>query len=137
MAMKLFRTLVKRWSLLAKCSVYLFCFSLFFQQIFKIIKGRINGLTAIGSSTHLHKEIDLPAITICPGIAFKTQGPFFDEAAFEKNAYKLQDILSEESVLQLSNETLYKVLEVRNVLHGRCYTIYFLCKSEIIIFCAF
>ena len=106
--------------------IYLTCFGAFSQQIVNIFEGHFQNLTAIASGLKIVKEINLPALTICPGVAFKSVGPFFTEKEFISHAFDLNDILSDHTIEKLSNKTLYKINEVRNVLHGRCFTIYFL-----------
>ena len=84
---------------------------------------------AIASGTIGYNELEMPALTLCPGKAFKSVGPFFDETSFLDNAFGLEDIFDASTIKNLANETLYEIHEIRNVLHGRCYTIYF--KSKV------
>ena len=106
--------------------IYVACFGAFSQQIVKILEGYFQNLTAIASGLKIVPEINLPAVTICPGSAFKSTGPFFTEKDFNSNAYLLQDIFSNKTIARLTNGSLYQIHEIRNVLHGRCFTIYFL-----------
>ena len=48
--------------------IYLTCFGAFSQQIVNIFEGHFQNLTAIASGLKIVKEINLPALTICPGV---------------------------------------------------------------------
>ena len=109
--------------LLFKGFIYVASFGVFLIQIKRILDDYFNGLSTIGSSTHNHDQLHLPAITFCPGVAFKNKGPFYNENDFVANAYDLSDIFLEKTVKKIKNSHQYEVKEVRNVLQGRCYTI--------------
>ena len=85
-------------------------------------------MKSIAESRVDHETLDLPAMTICPGLAYKneTKGPFFNNTEFEKNAYNLTDLF--ETSWFFRKKSKYKIEESRNILNGRCYTIYFLSK---------
>ena len=86
-------------------------------------------MTTIAESRELKKEMKLPAITLCPGLAYKNQsgGPFIREQEFDRNAYNLSDLFKETWFFR-KKTSKYKILESRNILNGRCYTIYFRSK---------
>ena len=54
-------------------------------------------MTTIAESRDVHKKMKLPAITLCPGLAYKNQsgGPYLKEAEFERNAFNMSDLFKE------------------------------------------
>ena len=112
-----------------KVLIYSGCIITFCYQLRNIIEGFLDERLAVASGTITYDSLELPALTVCPGVAFKTVGPFYDEDSFLKNAFELEDIFALETIAGLRNKSLYEIVEVRNVLHGRCYTIYFKCNS--------
>ena len=87
-------------------------------------------MTTIAESRDVKKKMKLPAITLCPGLAYKNQsggGPYLKEAEFQRNAFNLSDLFKETWFFQ-KKKSKYKIMESRNIYNGRCYTIYFLSK---------
>ena len=74
-------------------------------------------MTTIAESRELKKEMKLPAITLCPGLAYKNQsgGPYIREEDFDRNAYNLSDLFKETWFFQ-KKTSKYKILESRNIL---------------------
>ena len=85
-------------------------------------------MKSIAESRVTYDELDLPAMTICPGLAYKngSKGPFYNNTEFEEYAYNLTDLFKSSWFFQKKSK--YKIMESRNILNGRCYTIYFLSK---------
>jgi hypothetical protein len=124
-------TLTKLAFLCLKIAIYLSCFGIFFFQAGVIFDQYLKDLTSVAINRQTYKEIELPAVTLCPGVAFKSNGPFYNENDFQENSFELTDILSNDTIEMLQNDKVYKVIEVRNALHGRCHTIHTLGMFEL------
>ena len=113
---------------LLRLTIYSLTFSLFALQCYKVFIRK--DMTTIAESRDVKKKMKLPAITLCPGLAYKNQsggGPYLKEAEFQRNAFNLSDLFKETWFFQ-KKKSKYKIMESRNIYNGRCYTIYFLSK---------
>ena len=113
--------------LILRLTIYSTTFGFFSYQCYNVFARK--DMTTIAESRELKKEMKLPAITLCPGLAYKNQsgGPYIREEDFDRNAYNLSDLFKETWFFR-KKTSKYKIVESRNILNGRCYTIYFRSK---------
>ena len=73
----------------------------------------------------LHQENEklLPCITVCPVPGFKKKGFYFDEGSFDENAFNLSDIFVDRAVAKLNNVSEFRLVNIRTMFHGNCFTI--------------
>ena len=69
------------------------------------------------------ERLPAPLITLCPGTAWKSAGPFLSKEEFPKNTYKWEDLFHPKTLEVLRNETLFKVKETYASYYGLCYTV--------------
>ena len=71
-------------------------------------------MTTIAESRDVHKKMKLPAITLCPGLAYKNQsgGPYIKEAQFERNAFNMSDLFKETFFKRRNPSTKFWKVEI-------------------------
>ena len=84
------------------------------------------GLTNTGILYETMESKLLPTLTVCATNAYKNKGFFFNESDYLANSFSLEEIFIAKTVKALSNESNWKITEVRSPVVGRCFALQYL-----------
>jgi hypothetical protein len=103
--------------------VRLTCAVLFCLEMVHIGWQFINKDTFATVALEEMEKLLLPSFTICPGKGFKAYGYAFTEDQYEANTYQMEEIFTNNTLLDLRNVSKYSIKTIRSQYHGQCYTI--------------
>ena len=72
-----------------------------------------------------------PVITICPGEAWKSSGPFLNEDHFDRSTFKAEEIFHPKTLEMLQNDALFVFKEQYASYYGLCFVIQKLTPEKI------
>jgi hypothetical protein len=107
----------------ARHFVRLICAVLFCLQMVDVGLQFINKDTFATVAVAEMEKLLLPSITICPGKGFKAYGYAFTEDEYEANTYQMEEIFTNNTLIDLRNVSKYSIKTMRSQYLGQCYTI--------------
>ena len=114
-----------------KVVTYIACYFVFAVSLITILIKFNQGVTSTSTEVVIHDKLKFPIITICPSIAFKSQGYFYREEDFIAQTFSKEELFAEETILDFANTSQYIYKETRSELLGLCHTLEFLHELDV------
>lgn len=78
-----------------------------------------------------HEKLRAPTITLCPGLAWKSPGPFLGPDDFLQKTFTWSEIFHPKTLKVLKNESLFHIEETYSSYNGLCFTLQKLAPEKI------
>ena len=92
-----------------------------YELILIILKFRRDSFQVVNEIQF--NELLAPSITLCPGPAWKSPGPFLSQEHFEKSTYAAEEIYHPDILKMLRNESAFTFKKQYSLYYGLCYTL--------------
>ena len=98
------------------------CLAACIKELIVIAKKAVGSDSFQAVNQLVFEELMAPIITLCPGPAWKSPGPFLSEEKFLENTFSWEEIFHPQTLTLLRNEALFEIRETYSSYYGMCFT---------------
>ena len=106
-----------------KITTYVVYFSMFLGSFWTVLTEYLDGPTKTSIEMIPNKLLQLPTMTFCPEMPFKSGKKMYLEKDFVENTYKIDEIFHKDTIDDFNKKHDFTVHETRSESFGLCYSV--------------